>query len=313
MADTVHSGRPINRPESVLPHVSIIIPFQGHKEELQIMLQKLDAQEYPGGSVDVICVDNGTEPSVSAEELKTEKVKVILLSERNRLNSPYSARNRGVEKATGDILIFVDANSIPEAGWLREGVRCMIQSGADLVAGHVNFIFDHPPEGAEIVDALTSINQKKAVDERGVAYTANLFVRRELFSTSGLFEEGVRSGGDVRWTARAVQGGARIVYCDQATIRKYARKANQLYKKKRRTGRGYYYTWITEAERRPWWYNMLRSLKPPAPSRLRNAWMERYGEPMPGSLLSAWFFFYTAAVTEQLAFVREYFQNRQSR
>src|SRR5690625_6725124 len=79
---------------------------------------------------------------MSAEELKTEKVKLILLSERNRLNSPYSARNRGVEKATGDILIFVDANSIPEAGWLREGVRCMIQSGADLVAGHVNFILD---------------------------------------------------------------------------------------------------------------------------------------------------------------------------
>src|SRR5690625_6671587 len=97
MADTVHSGRPINRPESVLPHVSIIIPFQGHKEELQIMLQKLDAQEYPGGSVEVICVDNGTEPSVSAEELKTEKVKVILLSERNRLNSPYRSEEHTSE------------------------------------------------------------------------------------------------------------------------------------------------------------------------------------------------------------------------
>lgn len=313
MADTMSSRRPRSRPESVLPDVSIIIPFRGNKDELLVMLHALEAQDYPAGSVEVICVDNGREPSMTAEELKTGSMKVLLLSERNWLNSPYSARNRGVEKAAGDILIFVDANSIPEPGWLREGVRCMIQSGADIVAGNVNFIISQPPGGAEIIDALTSIYQRKAVAERSVAYTANLFVRRELFSVSGLFEEGVRSGGDVRWTTRAVQGGARIFYCENAVIRKYARKANQLFKKKNRTGRGYYYTWITETERRPLWYNVLRSLKPPVPSRLRDSWKERYGEPIPGSMLSVWFFCYTASVTEQLAFTREYFRNRQSR
>lgn len=301
-----------NQPK-VNPEVSIIIPFKSNPDELITILAAISKQDYPREAVEILCVDNGSVSSLIAESVLPEVGHIVILSENTYLNSPYSARNRGIEHSKGEILIFADANSLPEKNWLSEGVRHLQQTGADIVAGRVNFHFGSQTSGAKIVDALTSIHQKKAVEERGVAYTANLFVRRDVFAKTGFFEEGVRSGGDVRWTSRAVSEGAKIEYCDKSVVSKYARTAKQLYKKRVRTGTGYYYTWKDEADRKKWWYNVLRSLKPPSIRKLNASYVERYGEPLTDHLFSVWFFYYSSSVIEQFAFLKEYVSRHHSK
>jgi len=290
------------------PRVSVIIPFKNNHGEVVQIVEQILAQDYPEDSLEIICIDNGSDNQITfPEDLKS---RIRLLQENDHSNSPYSARNRGIEASTGEVIIFVDANSmIKNTGWLKNGVRCLQKENVDMAAGKVSFDFGEKITAAGIADALTSINMKQAVEERGVAYTANLFIKRNLFETVGLFEEGIRSGGDVRWTLKAFEMGFKLVYCPKAEVFKKARSAKALYSKKMRTGRGYYHTWKKEYDKVPWYYNFIRSLKPPS-IEMKQLNPERYQPEFARKKLGVWFHLYLSGILEQAAFAREYFRNR---
>lgn len=288
--------------------VSVIIPFKNNHSEVVQIVEQIRAQDYPDDRIEIICIDNGSDvQSTIYEELKK---RFRLLQETDHPNSPYSARNRGIEASRGGILVFVDANSeIRSPNWLSSGLECMEKQSAAIAAGKVSFDFGENVTAAGIADALTSIKMKQAVEERGVAYTANLFIKKELFEKVGLFEEGVRSGGDVRWTLKASEMGYKPVYCPAAEVFKKARSAKVYYKKKIRTGRGYYHTWKIEVHNEHWAGNLLRSLKPPS-FAIENLNPERYQAEFDSKKPVVWFHLYLSRILEQLSFVREYFRNK---
>jgi glycosyltransferase involved in cell wall biosynthesis len=283
--------------------VSVIIPFLNNRDEVVEISNKIREQ---GKDIfpEIICVDNGPEEkaSFSSEFLEQQ----IVISERHFLESPYSARNRGVERSMGSVVVFVDANSAPAEQWLENGLKCMDKTQADMVAGYVGFDFEGEPNAAKVVDAITSIHQKKSVRDRQAAFTANLFVKREVFNSVGLFEEGVRSGGDVRWTTKATEAGNSIQYCPDAVVLKKARSYQALFKKRVRTGRGYLYTWMKEESDTVWFYNFLRSLKPPPHGKPAELYLERYNEPVPVNKTTIWAVYYVMRIVEQLSFMAEY-------
>lgn len=288
------------------PFVSVIIPFYNNQDEVIRIEEKLRSQSYPNEKTELIFIDNGSDKPFSFPELFQSRN--ILLEESNQLKSPYSARNRGIEQSKGEVIAFIDANSTPETNWLEEGISCLLTSKADLAGGKVLFDFQDQITGAKIVDALTSINMEKSIKERGAAFTANLFVKKNVFDEIGIFEEGVRSGGDVRWTLKAKDDGYSISYCDQAVIRKFARPVTKLYQKRIRTGSGYYYTWREDPERRIWFYNLLRSLKPPSFSKIRNLNSDRFKAEFNNYLMGIWLHLYASGIVEQLSFIIEYFR-----
>lgn len=295
------------------PFVSVIIPFFNNQQEVLRIEKSLREQTYPFEKFELIFIDNGSYPPFQFSGTFLEKN--ILLEEKEALNSPYSARNRGIEVSKGEIIAFIDANSIPDNDWLEKGVECLQNSEYDLMGGNVAFDFQGEITAGKIVDALTSINMKKAITERGAAYTANLFIEKKVFENIGLFEEGVRSGGDVRWTMKAKDDGFIIGYCSSAVVKKYARPTKSLYKKKIRTGKGYFYTWIREPKetRRVWFYNFFRALKPPTPSKIRNLNPDRYQKEFDKYLGGIWFHLYFSRIVEQVAFSLEFFSNRLKR
>ena len=73
---------------------------------------------------------------------------------------------------------------------------------------------------------------------RGVAATANLFVKAEVFESIGLFPDNVKSGGDVQWTARATEKGFLLVYDAQTIVYHPARLFGELLVKLYRVGIG---------------------------------------------------------------------------
>lgn len=285
-----------------LPTLSVIIPYQDNLEEVRDVLLSLMSQSYPSDKIEILLIYNSSfEALDKISIIGDEDIQIELLEERKNLNSPYSARNRGLEKANGDIIVFLDANSTPNINWLENGINFLLGKKFDLVAGRVAFDFGEKVTAAKVVDSLTSIDTKKAVEERGVAYTANLFVQKEVFKNVGFFEEKSRSGGDVRLTKKAVQAGYKIGYCDNAVVRKKARYGIRLYQKKIRTGRGYFYTWKDDVKKKIWFYNLIRSIKPPS--------LKRYSlSQVQVSKVAIWFHLYLVGITEQLAFVTEYFR-----
>jgi len=283
--------------------ISIIIPFLNNHEEVVSIVHRIREQN-KDHQPEIICVDNGSDDDTPFNEDFLEQQ--VVIRETNYLHSPYSARNRGIEKATGSVIVFVDANSYPAEGWLKNGMNCLKETGADIVAGHVAFDVDGEPNAAKIADAITSIHQKKSVEERKAAFTANLFVKRAVFDSAGLFEEGIRSGGDVRWTTRATTAGYTIVYCPDSTVLKKARSFVALFKKRVRTGRGYLYTWLKEETGSVWFYNFLRALKPPPSGKPNKLYRKRYEKPLPVSAPAVWFVLYVMGIVEQLSFMAEY-------
>ena len=284
------------------PLLSIIIPYQDNLKEVIDMLQSLVKQSYPIDRLEILLIYNSSFESLKPEIISTfNDVRIELLEERNHLKSPYSARNRGLEKANGDVIVFIDANSTPDKHWLKNGVHCLLKNKYDLVAGRVDFEFGNRVTASKIVDSLTSIDMKKAVEERGVAYTANLFAKKHVFKKAGFFEERTRSGGDVRLTQKAVNEGFKIGFCEEAVIWKKARDWGKLVQKKIRTGRGYFYTWNGDDGKKVWFYNFLRSLKPPPLIKYNSSHHHV-------SNVAIWLNLYTIRIIEQVAFMTEYFK-----
>jgi cellulose synthase/poly-beta-1,6-N-acetylglucosamine synthase-like glycosyltransferase len=289
--------------DSELHLISIIIPFKDNQEEVVEIEAELRKQSYPAEKMELIFVDNASSRSFRfPDEFMNRHT---ILTETNYPDSPYSARNRGVEASKGDIIVFLDANSRPDHKWLEKGLQCLQSTGKRMAAGAVKFDFGDKVTAGKIADALTSIRMREAVEERQVAYTANLFVKKEVFEKVGLFEEGVRSGGDVRFCMKAVRQGFAIAYCEDAVVYKKARNTSELYKKKFRTGKGYYATWLrTDPKKRmsPI-YNFLRAMKPPGLSEIKNHGLCYRIKIRKLRLVIVYFHLYSIRVIEQTGFL----------
>src|SRR5687767_14260928 len=102
-------------PDSSQPSVSVIIPVYNDTERLLRCLEALEAQTYPRNRFEVIVVDNGSDVPV-ADTLNRHAGCAILVTEPRP--GGFVARNAGIERASGEILAFTDADCLPAASWL---------------------------------------------------------------------------------------------------------------------------------------------------------------------------------------------------
>lgn len=221
------------------PFVSVIVPVYNDSKRIEICIKKLLNQTYPKNKYEIIVVDN---ISTDNTPRVIKKYPVKLFFEKN-IQSSYAARNKGLEKAKGEIIAFTDSDCQPTETWLENGVNSMIKNKADLVAGKVSFIFKNENDPYEIYDSISNIQQKKKVSLRGEAATANLFTKKKVFEKVGLFPNNVKSGGDATWTGRASRAGHKIVYEKSAELFHPTRTKKELLEKQYRVGYGQIPIW----------------------------------------------------------------------
>jgi glycosyltransferase AglE len=212
------------------PSVSVIIPVFNDATDLKLTLVALQQQDYARDQLEIIVVDNGS--SDQSITIAQQFTNVHVICEHHYIGSPYSARNRGLEIAKGQIIALLDATCLPTRQWVSSAIKALIQRDADLVGGEVSFRFvaDVPSLG-EMCDAISNINMRDSILENDYAKTANLFIKKEVFDKIGYFPEGLRSGGDVRWTKKATENGFVLIYSQEAEVIKKARPFKELLKK----------------------------------------------------------------------------------
>lgn len=103
--------------------VSVIIPARDSESLIGRTLEAVRAQSSSGVEVEVIVVDDGSRDDTRGVA-QAMGARVITLSPDDSDGNPAAARNRGAAKATGDPLIFLDADCTPADGWLDSLLSC---------------------------------------------------------------------------------------------------------------------------------------------------------------------------------------------
>ena len=100
--------------------VSVIVPCYEAPEALALTLAGLERQAWPPGLLEVVVVDDGSDPPLAAPARTALKLKV---ARQERCGFGLArARNTGVRAAAHDILVFLDGDVIAEG---RAGARRM--------------------------------------------------------------------------------------------------------------------------------------------------------------------------------------------
>ena len=243
-------------PEASPPAASVVVPVRDGASSLRRCLDALAAQKGVD-TFEVIVVDNGS-TDASGELARTHPVVTKVVVEPRP--GSYAARNAGVTAARASVVAFTDVDCTPEPAWLAVGLTVLDATGADLVGGAIRALASPQPTMWERYDRAVYLRQEDIVVSAGWAVTANLFVRRAVFDSVGLFDGGLLSGGDREFCLRARRAGFRIVYAEDATVWHAPRTtAREIWRVNQRIGGGFA-ALRCRHEVPPWW-------------RMREHWM----------------------------------------
>lgn len=133
------SLRPARRQRESAPRISVLIPARDEEERLPVLLRSLLAQEYPNYEV-IVLDDNSTDrTSGEARQLGFTPMGSDLRLVRGKPLEPgwvgkCWACHQLSELATGDYLLFTDADTEHAPGVLAAAVEMAEDTGADLLS-----------------------------------------------------------------------------------------------------------------------------------------------------------------------------------
>jgi|GEM_PF-622836 len=192
----------MNSPESTYPFVSVIVPVLNGEVTIRECLQSLLAQDYPIDRYEVVVVDNGSQDKTCEIVSAAKDSRVVFLQEW-RKRSSYAARNLGIEKAKGSILVFTDADCVADKKWLKRMVPCFQDAHVGGASGDIKAFY--PKTIIEQYQACRG-ELSQGLLARGPAGsfppTANAAYRREIFQIVGCFDARLLSGGDLEFAKR---------------------------------------------------------------------------------------------------------------
>jgi len=214
--------------------VTVILPCYMGQEELTLTFASLSKQTYPHDLLEAIVVDDGSEPSIKLPSELPFKTSVVS-QERDGFGLAR-ARNLGVERASGEILIFLDCDMIPEPQLVEAHARWHHVNRFSLTLG-----FRHHADFSEIsvedllrVEEIESLFTGKVVtspqwiefhmrrtknltsddsDLFRIATGGNLGIRKSFFKDIGGFDGSFKQWGgeDIEFGFRAFNSGGILI------------------------------------------------------------------------------------------------------
>jgi hypothetical protein len=97
------------------------------------------------------------------------------------------------------------------------------------------------PTAAEIYESILGFQQQTYLEQWGFSATANMFTTKATFDQVGLFDEALRSGGDLDWGQRVRDQRLPQLYREDVRVRHPARRSlRELCRKNLRVAGGHH-------------------------------------------------------------------------
>lgn len=199
----------------------IAIPTFRRPERLAALLRAVperiaEAAEY--ADFGVLVIDN--DPAGSAETSALSAGLPNLTYVLERTPGIAAARSRALAEATAfDLLIFIDDDEIPMAGWLSELLATHAATGASAVMGRVVTDFPADVDPWVLAGGYFHRPSRETGISLQVAATGNLLLDlRDVRSLGVDFDDrlGLAGGEDSAFTRELVRRGGTIVWCEES-------------------------------------------------------------------------------------------------
>lgn len=142
--------------EKYRPNVSIIIPAHNEECVIENKLKNLFQLEYDRNKFEIIVAsDNSTDSTNTIVKNfieKNNKVKVSLYEVKER-KGKTNAQNEAVKVATGDIIVFSDANSMLKSDSINELVKYFVDDKVAYVSGKLIYTNGNITESSNAEDS----------------------------------------------------------------------------------------------------------------------------------------------------------------
>lgn len=200
----------------IIPKVSIIVPTYNGEETLPLCLDSLMKLNYPKGKFEIIVVDNNSTDRTK-DIIKNYPVKYVF----EREKGCASARNKGIEESSGEIIAFTDADCIVDKNWLKNiikplknesiggvGGKILAYSSENLIEKYIDSkdFYSQPTHSNKIKSIFLSIK------------TANAAFRKDALRECNGFDPIFCRSEDVDLTTRLMFAGYNIAHAPKAII-----------------------------------------------------------------------------------------------
>jgi glycosyltransferase involved in cell wall biosynthesis len=213
------------------PFVSVIIPTFNRKEILEKCLSALLNQTYPSERYEIIVIDDGstdrTDEMVSrlVEEHGLKEQSMKLIYKWHEHSCAAAARNRGILKASGDLVILLDSDIVTLPDFIEAHVLARLDSdntpAEDVSAHNWNISEDKTIVHGRVIyteDLDNPTSTKKRISDISMAFFAsgNVSIARKWLLKAGLFDEDFIEYGweDLELGQRLKKLGLRVVRSD---------------------------------------------------------------------------------------------------
>lgn len=199
--------------------VSIIIPCYNEQDTIHLLLDALKDQTYPFECMEIIIADgmstDGTRQMITTWQQTNPGFTVLLIDNQRRVIP--SALNRALEAANGEIIVRLDAHSLPRPDYVQRCVEALQAGKGDNVGG----VWEIQPgdSGWMARSIAVAAAHPLGVGDASYRYTTRAgevdtvpfgAYRRALVQQIGPYDERLLSNEDYEFNVRIRQAGGRV-------------------------------------------------------------------------------------------------------
>ena len=207
-----------------MPFFSIIIPVYNVEKFLQECVNSVIEQLFK--NYEIILIDDGStdESGIMCDRFAENNKNIFVIHKKN--GGPSEARNVGIEKASGDYLLFLDSDDYWDDKYALQKIYKLLNSRrnlANVVLFQAKLLY---PDGTLLVDngcfaqefnEMEPLESLQYLSERGllIGSACSKVVDRKYVLEHGLFFKVGIKNEDIEWVLRLANCLPKYLYSDQ--------------------------------------------------------------------------------------------------